>query len=318
MKRMESMAGLAMLALALMAFGCSRAERDTYQGYAEGEYVHVATSEAGQLDQLLAEKGGQVEVGAPLFVLESVSEAAALRQARGQLAAAEAQLQDIQAGKRPQELEVIRAQREQANAEAVKSAADLTRDEAQFEAGGIAQAQLDRSRAAAEASAARMRELDRQLDVAGLPARDDQIQAQQAQVAAAKAAVEQVEWRLQQKTVGAPVAGLVFDTLYKPGEWVAAGRPVVRLLPPGNVKIRFFVPETVLGSLSVGQAVVLRCDGCAADIPAKVSYISTEAEYTPPIIYSNETRTKLVFMVEAQPLDGAGLHPGQPVQVSLK
>jgi HlyD family secretion protein len=309
---------LCVLSMVAALAGCSRAVRDTYQGYAEGEYVHVATSESGQLDQLLVNKGGQVEVGTPLFVLESASEAAALRQARGQLAAAEAQLQDIQVGKRPQELEVIRAQREQANAEAVKSAADLTRDEAQFEAGGIAQGQLDRSRAAAEASAARVREFDRQLDVAILPAREDQLQAQQAQVAAARASVEQVEWRVQQKAVNAPVAGLVFDTLYKQGEWVAAGRPVVRLLPPGNVKIRFFVPETVLGGLSMGQTVRLRCDGCAADISAKVSYISTEAEYTPPIIYSNETRTKLVFMVEAQPLDGAELHPGQPVQVSLK
>jgi HlyD family secretion protein len=317
MKKIYSVACMAGLSVALVAAGCSRTPRDTFQGYVEGDYVHVATSESGQLDQLWVEKGGRVEAGEPLFVLESVQEAAALRQAQEQFAAAKAQLQDIQAGKRPPELEVIRAQREQAQAEATKSAADLTRDEAQFKAGGIAQAQLDRSRAAAEAAAARVRELDRQMDVANLPARDDQIQAQQAQVAAAKAAVEQVEWRLQQKAVNAPVAGLVFDTLYKPGEWVAAGRPVVRLLPPGNVKIRFFVPETMLGGLSVGQEVVLRCDGCAADIPAKVSYISTEAEYTPPIIYSNDTRTKLVFMVEAQPLDGAELHPGQPVQVSF-
>jgi HlyD family secretion protein len=309
--------GLAIVSLAAAMAGCLREERGTYQGYAEGDFVNVATSEAGRLDQLLAAKGGQIEVGAPLFVLESESEAAALRQAKGQLAAVEAQLQDILSGKRPQELEVIRAQWDQARADAKKTATDLTRDEAQFEAGGIAQAQLDRSQAAADTSAARVRELERQLDVAQLPARDDQILAQKAQAAAAQAAVDQMEWRLRQKAVGAPVAGLVFDTLYKPGEWVPAGRPVVRLLPTGSVKIRFFVPEPALGGLSVGQAVVLRCDGCAADIPAKVSYISAEAEFTPPIIYSNETRSKLVFMVEAQPLDGAELHPGQPVQVKV-
>ncbi len=304
--------------LALLLAGCSREARSTYQGYVEGEYVHVAASEPGRLDLLLAAKGEDIAAGAPLYRLESVHEEAALRQAREQLAAAEAQLQDIQSGKRPQELEVIAAQLEQARAEAVKSAADLARDEAQFGTGGIAQAQLDRSRAAADASAARVRELERQFDVAKLPAREDQIKAQAAQVAAAKAAADQMEWRLRQKAVDAPVAGRVFDTLYKPGEWVPAGRPVVRLLPRGNVKIRFFVPEAALGGLSVGQALVVRCDGCAADIPARVTYVSTEAEYTPPIIYSNETRSKLVFMIEAQPLDGMELHPGQPVQVGFE
>ena len=309
--------GLLIVGLAAVQAGCLREDRRTYQGYAEGDFVNVATSEAGRLDRLLAAKGAQIEVGAPLFVLESESEAAALRQAQEQQAAAEAQLQDIQAGKRPQELEVIRAQLEQAGADARKTAADLTRDEAQFKAGGIAQAQLERSQAAADTSAARVRELERQLDVAQLPARDDQVLAQRAQVAAAKAAVDQMEWRLRQKAVVAPVAGLVFDTLYVQGEWVPAGRPVVRLLPAGSVKVRFFVPETALGGLSVGQQIVLRCDGCAEDIPARVSYISTEAEFTPPIIYSNETRSKLVFMVEARPQDGLNLHPGQPVQVTV-
>ncbi len=306
------------LGLAAVLTGCFREARSGYQGYVEGDFVNVATSEPGRLDQLVVNKGGQVESGAPLVVLESASEAAAVRQAKEQLAAAEAQLQDLQTGKRPQELEVVRAQLEQAKAEATRAATDLERDTAQIDAGGIAQAQLERSRAAAEASAARVREIERQLDVARLPAREDQIRAQTAQVAAARAAVDQMEWRLQQKAVVAPVSGLVFDTLYQQGEWVSAGRPVVRLLPPGGAKIRFFVPETALGGLSVGQALVIRCDGCPADIPAIVSYISTEAEYTPPIIYSNETRSKLVFMVEARPQDGLELHPGQPVQVHLK
>ena len=99
-----------------------------------------------------------------------------------------------------------------------------------------------------------------------------------------------------------------------------AGSPVVRLLPPENIKVRFFVPETVVGTLSVGKDVVLHCDGCPADIPAKVTYISTESEYTPPVIYSNETRSKLVYMIEARPsADNApDLHPGQPVEVKLR
>ena len=303
---------------ALGLAGCARQSRDTFQGYVEGEFVQVATAEAGRLEDLQVAKGDRAEAGAPLFALESVREAAALRQAQEQLAAAQAQLRDIQSGKRTQELDVIQAQLDQARAEAKQAVAERERDTAQFAAGGISQAQLDRSQAAADASTARVLELERQHEVARLPARDDQILAQKAQVAAAKAAVDQAEWRLGQKTVAAPVAGLVFDTLYQPGEWVAAGRPVVRLLPPAEMKIRFFVPETALGGLALGQTLQVRCDGCADDLTAKVSYISTEAEYTPPIIYSNETRSKLVFMVEARPDNGAELHPGQPVEVVLR
>ena len=318
MSRHGSKAGWALLGIALAAAGCGHKASDIFQGYVEAEYVHVATSESGRLDRLAVAKGGTVEAGAPLFALESAREAAALRQAQEQKAAAESLLRDLQSGKRPQELDVVAAQLAQAEIEAQRTEADRRRDEAQFAAGGIAQAQLERSRAAAEAATARVRELAGQLAVAKLSARAEQTAAQAAQVGAAQAAVEQAEWRLQQKTVAAPVAGKVFDVLYQPGEWVAAGRPVVRLLPPGNVKIRFFVPETALGALAVGQALAVRCDGCADDIPAKIAYISPEAEYTPPIIYSNETRSKLVFMVEARPLDGANLHPGQPLEVALR
>ena len=306
------------LVAAALAAGCGREARDVFQGYAEADYVDVATAEPGQLESLGAAKGDAIEAGAPLFALEAAREAAAVRQAQEQLAAAQAQVQDLRQGKRTPELDVVRAQLEQARAEATRAAAERERDAAQCASGGIAQAQLDRSQAAADVSAARVRELERQLDVAQLPARADQIAAQEAQAAAAQAALEQAAWRLGQKTVAAPVAGQVFDVLYQPGEWVAAGRPVVRLLPPDNVKIRFFVPEPALGALALGQALAVRCDGCADAIPAKITYISPEAEYTPPIIYSNETRSKLVFMVEARPLDAANLHPGQPLEVTLR
>lgn len=318
MKRSGKIAGLAMLGIGLAAAGCGRKATDSFQGYMEAEFVHVATSESGRLDRLATAKGRTVEAGAPLFALESAREAAALRQAQEQKAAAESLLRDIESGKRPQELEVVAAQLAQAEPEAQRTEADRRRDEAQFEAGGIAQAQLDRSRAAAEGAAARVRELAGQMAVARLPAREEQIAAQRAQVSAAQAAVEQADWRLQQKTVAAPVAGLVFDTLYREGEWVAAGKPVVRLLPPGNVKVRFFVPESELGKLALGQALAIRCDGRAEDVLATVDHIATEAEYTPPIIYSNETRSKLVYLVEARPEADANLHPGQPVQVRIR
>jgi len=265
-------------------------------------------------------RGETVQAGTPLFTLESTDEAAALQQAQQQLAAARAQLADIQTGKRAPEVNINRAQLAEAIANARKASLQLTRDEAQFRAGGIARAQLDDSRANADATAAQVRELTSQVDVARLPGRSQQITAQTAQVAAAQATVAQAQWKLDQKRVNAPAEGLVYDTLYRLGEWVQAGSPVVQMLPPQNVKVRFFVPEAMVGQLATGRTLTVHCDGCAADIPAKVTFISNQAEYTPPVIYSNERRAKLVFLVEAHPsvADATKLHPGQPVTVSLQ
>jgi len=308
------------LSVFLAGTGCSGKQPPGHQGYVEGEFVHVSSSEAGRLVRLSVTRGQRVRAGTPLFTLESINEDAAERQARQQLSAAEAQLKDLRTGKRPPELDVIRAQLAQAVAEEKKSAADLVRDEAQYKAGGISNARLDETRARAESNAARTRELRSQLDVAGLSARDEQIKAQAATAAAARAALEQAAWKQGEKAVAASGAGLVFDVMYREGEWVRAGSPVVRLLPPENIKVRFFVPETLLGTLAIGKNVLLHCDGCPAEIPAKVTYISTESEYTPPIIYSNETRSKLVYMIEARPsADNAlVLHPGQPVEVKVR
>ena len=314
-KRLRAAIVLCALALA----GCGDAPRPGYQGYVEGEFVHVSSPIAGRLDQLLVKRGDQIDAGARLFALEAVNEAAALRQAQEQLRAAQAQLADLNVGKRAPEQDVTRAQLQQAQIDDQRAATQLARDEAQFNIGGIPRQQLDDSRAARAASAARVRQLQSELTVATLPSRGEQIKAQAAQVAAAQAAVDQARWKLDQKTVVATHAGRVFDTPYRVGEWVAAGNPVVRMLPPQYVKVRFFVPETTVGSLNVGRSVSIHCDGCAADVPGTLSYVSTEAEFTPPIIYSNETRGKLVFMIEARPsADGAAkLNPGQPVSVRL-
>jgi HlyD family secretion protein len=303
-------------ALALLA-ACSPSAPPGFQGYVEGEFVNVGSPIGGRLDKLAVARGDRIDTGAPLFALESDSEAAARAQAEAPLKAAEAELADLRTGKRPAEQDVTAAQLAQAQAEAQRTTLALARDEAQYAIGGIARRQLDDSRAAAAANDDRVRQLQSELAVARLPSRTDQIAAQAAQVAAARAAVAQAAWRLDQKTVASPRAGLVYDTLYEPGEYVNAGNPVVRLLPPGNVKVRFFVPEGAVGGLRVGQAVTLRCDGCAGDIAATIGYVSGEAEFTPPIIYSNETRGKLVFMIEARPARDAALklHPGQPVTV---
>jgi HlyD family secretion protein len=138
-------------------------------------------------------------------------------------------------------------------------------------------------------------------------------------VEAARAVVAQAQWRLGQKDQPAPRSGLVQDTFFVPGEWVPAGKPVVSLLPPENVKLRFFVPEPLIGRLRTGQKVSAACDGCGNPVEATISYVAPKAEYTPPVIYSKEARAKLVFLVEARvaAADAVRLHPGQPVDVTL-
>ncbi|RKP43536.1 HlyD family secretion protein [Trinickia fusca] len=299
---------------------CHQAATPSWQGYVEGEYVYLASSQSGTLTQLSVQRGQTIARGAPVFALESIDEAAALQQAQHQLASARAQLADILTGKRPPEVNVTKAQLAQAVANAHKASQQLTRDEAQYRAGGIPKAQLDDSRAQADSTVAQVRELTNQVTVANLPARSQQILAQRAQVNAAQAAVDQAQWKFDQKRVTAPHEGLIYDTLYRVGEWVQAGNPVVQMLPPQNMKVRFFVPESVIGGLKTGRAVLVHCDGCTADVPAQITFISSEAEYTPPVIYSNESRAKLVFMIEAHPslADATKLHPGQPVEVTLQ
>jgi HlyD family secretion protein len=309
------------LLLALLALAaCSGEKTAPYQGYVEGEYVYVASPVGGRLDRLQVQRGQAVAERAPLFDLESDQETAARAQAEEQLKAAQSQLADLKTGKRRPELEVVREQLKQAVAAEEQAALQLKRDEAQFEAGGIARGQLDDSRANAAIKSARVRELSGQLEVSNLPAREEQVNAQGAQVEAARAAVSQAAWKLDQKHVLSTQAGLVVDTMYRVGEWVPAGSPVVRMLPPQNVKVRFFVPEPVAGGLKPGRAIGIHCDGCGADVPAVVTYVANDPEYTSPLIYSNETRAKLVFLVEARPsVDNAPrLRPGQPIGVTLR
>jgi HlyD family secretion protein len=308
--------GVAMAALVALA-ACTRSSPSSFQGYVEGEFVHVGPGRAGRLQRLLVTRGQAVEARAPLFELETDQEAAAVRQADETLSAATAQLADLGTGKRHGEVEVVRAQLEQATAAEKQSSAQLARDTASLEAGGIARMQLDNSRARHDMDLARLRELKGQLEVAELKARPDQIRAQTSQVAAMRAAADQTRVQLDQKRVVAAQGGLVVDTLFREGEWVPAGSPVVRMLPPGNVKVRFFVPQPALALIPVGRTLTIRCDGCAQTVKATVSFVSPEPEFTPPVIYSNDTRAKLVFMVEARPTpEGAALlRPGQPVEV---
>jgi HlyD family secretion protein len=133
----------------------------------------------------------------------------------------------------------------------------------------------------------------------------------------ADARVASARTRLVRRQVFSPVTGSVQQIYFRPGEVVPASRPVVSLLPPGNLKVRFFVPEAVLPKIALGDPVTIRCDGCPEHIPALITFISRASEFTPPVIYSQEERSKLVFLVEARTDRTDSLRVGQPVSVVL-
>jgi HlyD family secretion protein len=180
-----------------------------------------------------------------------------------------------------------KAAREQIKAALVLSEAELARQEKLFRTGVAAAQDLDRARSTRDQDKKRL---------------------------------DQTGWSFDQKKQSAPQSGLVYETLFREGEWVPAGKPVVVLLPPRNIKVRAFIPETRVGSIHYGETARVTEDGVQNPFVGKVSYISPRAEYTPPVIYSRESRAKLVFMVELifDPQDVANLHPGQPVDVEFK
>jgi HlyD family secretion protein len=308
----------AALVLAFVA-GCKPSPQARVQGYVEGEFVYVASPLPGQLETLAVQRGAQVKKGAPLFSLESGAEAAARELAAQRIEEGRARLADARKGLRQTEMDSLDAQFRQARAALALSEKEFTR---QTELTGIrvsSPQDLDRARAARDQDQQRVTRLEADLATAKLGARGDQITAAEANVRALEAALAKAEWDLAQKRQAAPQDGLVFDTLYQQGEWIAAGRPVVTLLPPANIKVRAFVSEKQVGAIHPGGSARVVVDGVAAPFSGKVSFISPQAEFTPPVIYSQESRGKLVFMIELRFDDAAAakLHPGQPVDVEF-
>ena len=308
------------LATAAAVAACGKSEPTSLQGYVEGEYVRVAAPFAGTLVRLDAARGKSVEAGAALFALEAENEDAARREAQERMRKAAAQVEDLKKGKRVTEIDAVRAQLAQAEAMAANSEKDWRRQLDLVSKGFVSQSRADEAKATRDRDHNKVVEMQNEVATTRSGARPDEIRAAEAEAAASRESLAQAEWKLKQKSVSASVAGTVSDTLFVRGEWVPAGAPVVSLLPPANVKVRFFIPETRLGAVKVGQKVSLACDGCPAPIDASISFIASQAEFTPPVIYSRDNRTKLVFLVEARPTpaDALKLHPGQPVDVTLQ
>jgi HlyD family secretion protein len=315
---MTPLATAAILLGAATLAACSSRSDGQLQGYVEGTYVYVSGESAGRLVERPATDGAPVKEGALLFRLDDSNEKAQLKAAEARLAQAEAQLSDLQSGKRPEELSVLVAQVNAARASFNAANDSYTRQLQLREKGVVSQSAVDDAKAARDTAEAQLQAAERQLEVARLPARPDEIAAAERNVAAEQASLDQSRIALDRRTVTAPASGTIEETFFEPGEQVSVGTPVVSLLPDVNKRIRFFLPERRLSQVKVGDHVTVACDNCPANLMAEVTFVASQAEFTPPIIYSKENREKLVFRVDAKPLDGAdALKVGQPVDVRI-
>jgi len=307
------------LLLALFALGaCDESDPDKFQGYVEADMLFIGAEDGGRLTSLAVDEGDQVAAGQVLFVLDDRVELAARDQAAAELAAARSALARLQeSAERPEEIAVLQASLEATEAALELSAAELERQEALVARGNASQSTYDTAQAAYEQDQAKLEEARRRIIVARLPAHALDIEAAAGRVAAAEAALASAGARLARRAVVASAAGSVQEVYFRPGEVTAAGQPVLAILPPENLKLRFFVPQAVLPLLAPGNEVSVSCDGCGAPLVATIVFLADEAEYTPPVIYSLEERQKLVFLVEARPAEPQRLRVGQPVEVRL-
>jgi HlyD family secretion protein len=288
------------------------------QGWIEGDFVFVGPDETGRVETLNVREGDTVETGAPLFAVDADLQAADVHTAAAQVAEARARLERLEAAQqRKEEVAVLQAQESRAEAMLQLSTAELERQQALSTKGVGTQAALDTAKANFNRDKAALDEVRRQIVVARLSARSEDIAAARQSLDAAQARQGAAETKLARRKLASPVTGAVQQIYYRPGEMVPAGRPVLSILPPGNIKVRFFIGEPMLPKVALGDTVEVTCDGCAP-VLARVSFIARSAEYTPPVIYSLEERNKLVFMIEARTDAPGALRVGQPVSVALK
>jgi len=265
------------LAFALLLGSCGSPEDKAWLGYVEGETALIAPPQPGWIVALNVTRGQQVNPGDVLFTLDTTSQAAMHDNAASQLVAAE---------------NAIGA----AKAEVERAGKELARQRGLVRIGGTPRSAVEQAQAVYDSATAQMSQLSAQAD-------------------AARATLANADWVLSERTVHARVAGRVEDIFFRQGEYANAGTPVISVLPPANVYVRFFIPETQMATVRLNQPVHIGCDGCPANLTATIAFIAAQSEFTPPIIYSVGNREKLVFRAEARSTSLANLRPGLPVTV---
>lgn len=320
--RRAAILGLAAILLAAGAVGAWRLGQSpataTWQGYVDADFVRVGPTLQGLLTEVSVVRGQEVQAGAPLFAQDAVNDQGARDEAAARLQEAEARLRNVATPSRTTEIAQAEGQLIDLRAARDRAHRDCDRSRALVGTGAVSRQRLDQDCADAASTAARVDSAEAKLAQLKSPTgRVPEIDAAEAVVAQSRGQLVQADWRLSQRRMTAPVAARVADVYARPGETIAPGEPVVSLLPPDNVLIRFFAPERALPHLAFGDRLAVSCDTCPPGFTATVSFVSPRAEYTPPVIYSESTRDKFIYLIEARPLGEAkrALKPGQPVTV---
>jgi len=306
--------------LGLLMAGCGDNPPPSFPGYVEGEYLYLASPQAGYLLSLDSPRGSRAKAGQTLFAVAADPDTQALAEAEAKAASAREKVDNLKAPRRPAEIATQEAQVRSAKATLDLAETQLRQQEALARQHFVSQARLDEALANRKQAKAQLEAAEEQLATTRVTfGRQAEVRGAESDLAAAQAAAAQKRWLVERKTAQAPAAGEVSDTYYRPGEWVPAGAAVASLLPDNRRRLRFYVPESEVGRLSMGEAVEARCDGCPAPIRGTIDFIAPQAEYTPPVIYSKGSREKLVFRVEASPApeQAAALRPGLPLDVRV-
>ncbi|GGI90433.1 HlyD family secretion protein [Legionella impletisoli] len=300
----------------LLLSSCGNPSEILYQGYVEGEAIYLASPFSGKLTDLFVRRGQTVKKGEQLFRLAGNPEALEIKAQKAELEQAKKIYQDLLNPKRTPEIESIKAQIEQVDAELELAAIRVTRYQTLYDRKATNKDNLDEALARQEQLKHRKAELLSNLQLAKLGSREEQINAQAAKIEAMEAKLEVATWQLSQKIMFAPEDGVIQDTYYQEGEFVGSQQPVLALLAPKDVRIEFFVPVQQLPSIHLDQTVSFTCEGCQQDYKARISYISPEAEFIPPLVYSHENREHLVFRVNAAITNSTRFKPGQPIWIT--
>lgn len=312
-------AGLALGGLAIVVVGWrlfqGDAEGRTLSGYIEGEAIYLAAPASGTVEALYVREGDRIEAGGQTFLIDPGVQQAQERGASAAVEVARARADDLRKGQREQELDVFDAELASAEAQLREAEASYARIEPLVRRGIYAPARLDQERAARDTARAQVEAVRRRRGVAALGAREDALRAADQQIVQAEGGLSEAEVRLRNLSPRAPTEARVEEIFYRQGEFAPANQPIMALLPDNQIKLRFFVPERDLARYRPGAVVRFSCDSCGTPRTARITWISPRPEFTPPILYSQGSRDRLVFMIEAAPDNPRTLQPGLPVDV---
>lgn len=295
--------------------GLGAAPEPAWNGYVEANYVYVAPMTGGIIAEIDAAQGETVAAGDVLVRLDDRQSSALLRAAEARVEAARATAENLATGSRNDEVAVIRASLDKAEADLALARLQSGRSDKLLAEGLVPQAKADQDHATLASAQAQVAQLSAQLRVAELPARDPQRLAAEANLEAAQADADRARADLADRIIRAPVSGRIERIYFDAGEMAPAGGTLLAVEPADALKVKFYLSEADRSGVTLGQSLRVQCDGCAAGLTAVVSYFAAEPQFTPPVIYSREERTRLTYLVEATLASGAVLQPGQPVTV---